>query len=114
MSTWASRGQKDKYNRNRVLARKIRRKKLLMLYGGQCVCCGEWRYEFLGIDHIDGGGNKEREYKGPDKIFREIEKDGLSDKYRVLCNNCNMSIGFYGYCPHQISNDRDFNMAVIV
>jgi hypothetical protein len=20
--------------------------------------------------------------------------------YRVLCHNCNMALGFYGYCPH--------------
>ena len=23
------------------------------------------------------------------------------DKYRLLCHNCNQSMGWYGYCPHQ-------------
>jgi hypothetical protein len=23
------------------------------------------------------------------------------DKYRLLCHNCNMAFGLYGYCPHE-------------
>src|SRR5262245_66611093 len=29
-------------------------------YGGYCWCCGEEDYEFLTIDHPNGGGRKER------------------------------------------------------
>ena len=24
--------------------------------------------------------------------------------YRVLCHNCNTSLGLYGYCPHGVQN----------
>jgi hypothetical protein len=107
------REHKDKYNRNRVLARKIRRKKLLAHYGGLCDCCGEWRYELLSIDHKNGGGNKHRNDIGASNILYEIEKNGFPDDYRILCHNCNMAIAFYGYCPHQITNDKNFDMSLI-
>jgi hypothetical protein len=28
-------------------------------------------------------------------------KNNFPDGFQVLCHNCNMSIGLYGYCPHQ-------------
>jgi hypothetical protein len=32
-------------------------------------------------------------------------KQGLTlDSYRVLCWNCNASLGFFGYCPHNHTN----------
>lgn len=27
-------------------------------------------------------------------------RNGYPKGFRVLCHNCNMAIGFYGYCPH--------------
>lgn len=33
------------------------RKQALDHYGGKCECCGETRYEFLQLDHIDGNGS---------------------------------------------------------
>ena len=46
----------------------FRRKQLrvdaLVAYGGQCACCGEKAYEFLAIDHINGGGLAERRRLG--------------------------------------------------
>ena len=65
-----------------------------------CNCCGEKHLEFLAIDHIHGGGNKHR------KTLKEylpliLKRQNYPKGYRVLCHNCNNSIGFYGYCPHQ-------------
>jgi hypothetical protein len=29
-----------------------------------------------------------------------LARNGFPDGYRVLCHNCNMALGQYGYCPH--------------
>lgn len=81
-------------------------------YGSVCACCGESRYEFLAIDHINGGGNKHRMELGMMvkngigtggggiHFTRWLIKNDFPDGYRVLCHNCNSSLGHYGYCPH--------------
>lgn len=69
----------------------------------KCACCNEGHYEFLVIDHINGGGSKHRKEikkKYPSTYtFLVAQKFPLG--YRVLCYNCNCSLGFYGYCPHK-------------
>jgi hypothetical protein len=77
------------------------REKLFTGYGGKCVCCGENRFEFLALDHVNGGGNKERKTLSTAQIASRAIKDGFPDKFRVLCHNCNCSHGWYGYCPHE-------------
>jgi len=76
------------------------RKEVLKHYGGKCACCGETTYEFLSIDHINGGGRKHRE-----EIYRLIcpwlKKNNYPDGFQVLCFNCNQAKGIYGICPHQ-------------
>jgi len=73
-------------------------------YGGKCECCAETNIEFLAIDHINGNGRKHRlEVANIGSAFyawlkrNKYPKTGL----RVLCHNCNQSLGLYGYCPHQ-------------
>lgn len=68
-----------------------------------CKCCGENHLEFLAIDHINGGGSKERKEikKKYYSIYSYLIKTGFPEGYRVLCHNCNLSLGFYGYCPHE-------------
>ena len=70
-------------------------------YGGKCQCCGEKRFEFLVIDHVNGNGNKERKRISTHQIARKIINSNFPPEYRVLCHNCNMSLGFFGYCPHK-------------
>lgn len=69
-------------------------------YGGACACCGESIYEFLSIDHANGGGTKHRK-SGISKICRWLIKNKFPPEFRVLCHNCNQAIGFHGTCPHQ-------------
>ena len=95
-------GRKDNIN-----YRRRTRKKVMELYGNQCVCCGETTYEFLTLDHIKGKGTKERKrLKGTYAVYLKAIRDFKSNKkealntYRILCWNCNCSIGSYGYCPH--------------
>ena len=82
------------------------RLEVLTAYGGnppRCACCGEGHIEFLGIDHIYGGGHKHRRQIGMGQnLYRWLKANNYPDGYRALCHNCNLSLGFYGYCPHQL------------
>lgn len=74
---------------------------VLNYYGRTCACCGESRYEFLAIDHIHGGGGKHaKETGGGSQMIRWIIKNNYPPMFRVLCHNCNMAFGVYGFCPH--------------
>lgn len=96
-------------NRDRILEReKDRNARLraetLGIYGSKCTCCGELKTEFLVIDHIDGGGSRDRRegvYHGGNSFYRWLKRNGWPKGYRVLCHNCNQSLGVYGYCPHR-------------
>jgi hypothetical protein len=78
---------------------------VIMHYGGdppKCACCDESHYEFLTIDHINGGGEKDRKARGGGTAFyRSLIRDGFPLGLRVLCYNCHLARGFSGYCPHQ-------------
>jgi hypothetical protein len=79
---------------------------VLSHYGARCDCCGETALKFLTLDHVEGGGNDwrrsvrahERHGRG---LYRWIQNHGYPPLFRVLCINCNCSLGYYGYCPHQ-------------
>lgn len=87
------------------LARRNRRIDTIKKLGGKCECCGEERLEFLAIDHIDGLVKRTRNESG-DALVLKVKKSNFSkEQYRVLCHNCNSSIGFYGYCPHKTKKD---------
>ena len=84
------------------------RNDVLVLYGNKCVCCGESFYEFLTLDHINGGGREEsRRLGGTYAVYKRARDLFYSDKeealktYRILCWNCNCAIGNHGYCPHK-------------
>lgn len=78
---------------------------ILLHYGGMCECCGETTLMFLTIDHPNGNGSEERKLIGSgSKFFRWLKAEKMPPHYRVLCFNCNCSIGLYGSCPHQSSN----------
>ncbi len=74
-----------------------------------CGCCSEKTYEFLGLDHIEGGGSKHRKsFSG--SIYVWLKARGFPEGYRVLCHNCNLALGFYGYCPHQVREEDYANI----
>lgn len=99
------------YARNRAKARAAARRRNQEIkrevfdhYGGKCNCCGESMIEFLTIDHIDNDGAAHRRilgYSGRGTAFyRWIKRNGYPGNLRVLCYNCNSSLGHFGYCPH--------------
>lgn len=69
----------------------------------KCACCGETIFEFLSLDHINGTGKKygkKFECQTLTELLNWITKHNFPRDYRILCYNCNCSIGFNGYCPH--------------
>ena len=79
-----------------------RRETVLTHYGGHCACCGEDTYEFLALDHMNGGGEKHRSEVGQGSyMIAWIINNDFPEDFRVLCHNCNQAIGYYGHCPHE-------------
>lgn len=76
------------------------REMVIAHYGGKCECCNENQIQFLAVDHINGGGGQHRKMIGG-KITNFIIKNKFPKGYRILCHNCNMSLGIYGNCPHK-------------
>lgn len=76
-------------------------------YGGYvCACCGITNKEFLSIDHIDGSGPEHREKltgnpRNGQTLYYWLKKNNFPPGFRVLCMNCNFSLGHHGYCPHR-------------
>lgn len=70
-------------------------------YGSKCACCGETEFEFLCIDHVEGGGAQDRKKHNTYQIARRVIELDFPDDYQVLCHNCNLAKGFFGSCPHQ-------------
>lgn len=96
--------------RRRRYARSLRLE-VLVHYGGnppKCGCCDEMHIEFLSIDHINGGGNKQRkEGLYGLRLCVWLKDENYPSGYQVLCHNCNMAKGFYGECPHRRGDGID-------
>jgi hypothetical protein len=98
----------EEKERRRVLHREVtnratRRLKLEVIktYGGACSICGQSQLEFLTLDHSFGdGGVIRKELKG-NSVYKDLKKRGYpkDEGIRVLCWNCNCSLGLYGYVP---------------
>ena len=98
----AQRTYREKNSEVRLRYYKKLRQDVLDAYGRACLCCGESKEEFLTVDHINGGGRKERKRYPGGGFYLSLRKRGFpKDEYRLLCMNCNMSFGRYGYCPHR-------------
>jgi hypothetical protein len=90
---------------DRKFRAKVRLDVLTHYSGGTpiCACCGDTHIEFLAVDHIFGGGTRNGklgiERRGLGRYI-QLRRGGYPKGYRVLCHNCNQSLGLYGYCPH--------------
>ena len=87
--------------RQRTLDAKL---EVIAAYGGRCACCGESHFEFLSVDHINNDGCVERRAGRSHgyTLYRRLKKLGFpKDRYQLLCFNCNLAKGFFGYCPHE-------------
>jgi len=73
----------------------------------KCMCdgCDEYHTEFLSIDHIKGGGTKERRDKinqgqSGGRLAAILIRDNFPKGFQILCHNCNQAKGLFGICPH--------------
>lgn len=67
-----------------------------------CACCGDRNVEFLALHHINNDGSIHRQQLGGLRLRQYLLMTGERPKgLAVMCNNCNSSIGSYGYCPHK-------------
>jgi hypothetical protein len=105
--TYHAKHKEEEREKGRI-RRNLVRWNCLIHYGGEpprCLCCGESNIEFLCIDHINGGGERQRKQIGQGaKIYNWLIKNNYPKGFRVLCANCNQSYGHYGYCPHSESS----------
>ena len=92
------------YRLVRAKRRQLLKQLVMEGYGGtRCACCGETGIAFLTIDHIEGKGRQHRKMiqrKG-ETFYRWLKVHNFPPGYRVLCMNCNCSLAWFGYCPHQ-------------
>lgn len=70
-------------------------------YGKVCACCGESNKIFLSIDHINGGGTKQRK-EMKEKITTWLVRNSFPNGFQTLCFNCNWGKHInHGICPHK-------------
>lgn len=84
------------------------KREVLVKYGGICDCCGETDLKVLSIDHIGNGRPEGRKRHGMN-LYAVLRRSNFPAGYRVLCLNCNMALGFYGYCPHKGVPDKSLS-----
>jgi len=84
------------------LSKNKRKREAFDAYGGPvCVCCKEDEYDFMTIDHINGGGGAHRKEIGNYSIYFWLKKNGYPPGFQVLCFSCNFAKGHFGMCPHE-------------
>jgi primase-polymerase (primpol)-like protein len=93
---------RERRNRQVTERRRQMRAQILETLGARCNCCGETEPAFLTIDHILNDGAKVR-HLHRHKIYRMILEEGCpTDRYQILCWNCNSAKGMLGHCPHSV------------
>lgn len=72
-------------------SRENRKVEILEHYGGAyCSICEVGDVEILTLDHVAGGGTKQRrKFKDGHAIYRWIINNNYPGGFRVLCRNCN-------------------------
>jgi len=89
------RKNKDKISsKKRVFDRQqgvLLREAIMSNLGFECVRCGFSDIRALQIDHINGGGSKERSVRGTQSYYKIILNKIISGStdYQILCANCN-------------------------
>ena len=87
------------------------KKEAMSMYGTVCQCCGEYRIEFLTIDHIDGNGAEHRREisaQGGQSFYIWLRANKYPAGFQVLCFNCNAAKGYFGACPHDKEREEMF------
>jgi len=78
-------------------------------YGNKCDCCGEDNLDYLAVDHIHNDGGRHRKSLGisaGSAFYKWIVDNDFPSFLRLLCHNCNSSLGHLNYCPHKSSDNK--------
>lgn len=70
----------------------------------KCSCpgCKVSDIDILCMDHINNDGAEHRKSLGENYPMLDwIRKNNYPPDFRILCHNCNQSLGLRGYCPHE-------------
>lgn len=92
-STQKHYGRVREYGRVRNQTRRQKlREQLLDALGRKCARCGyDTDVRALQIDHVNGGGCKERkDFPSRDAYYNHILQHAEDGSYQVLCANCNV------------------------
>jgi hypothetical protein len=74
---------------NSAKRRAKQRQAIFDLLGRKCVRCGFDDVRALQVDHINGGGTKERtSLASPHSVYKKVLACG-GEGYQILCANCN-------------------------
>lgn len=104
---WRKRYYAKPENKRKLRAAQIRSKKryrdicramCLTILGNKCAICGESRFPYLSLDHINGHtlpANKRRR-SSTDNYVEALQAGCDLTKFRVLCRNCNMAVYEHG------------------
>ena len=91
--------RRDQERANGRDLRRRNREAAIAAYGGRCVCCGLNVFHYLQLDHIDGGGTKDRlAHWGGGKFFAHLKRIGYPPGLQVLCANCHNAKTYFGGC----------------
>ena len=89
-------GRVARYIKNREMvlanmkAQSLRAKrKVMIMYGGQCMACGEKELATLSIDHIHDDGKKDKKTMGS-AFYRLLARTPKRDDLQCMCLNCNL------------------------
>ena len=73
------------------VAYKLIRAQIFTQYGSGCALCGFSDPRALVLDHLHGGGTKERRQLGVRAMYKRAL--AFPNEYQLLCANCNMIKG---------------------
>ena len=85
----------------RAISHRSTRQRAYDGYEGKCTCCGVSDFEFLCLDHVNGGGGKDRKVRNTWQIAKYVIQNNFPAEVTVLCHNCNLAKGFFVTCHHQ-------------
>lgn len=77
------------------------RSKMISAYGGRCRCCGLSVADYLQLDHVNGGGNKDRQDRKASghRFWAQLRREGYPEGFQLLCANCHHMKSTGRLCP---------------
>jgi hypothetical protein len=89
---------RPKHADEKVRERERLRVEVLAAYGARCSCCGTTYEPHLTLDHVEGGGTRERKERKGTNLYRVARQEGFPPRFQILCWNCNWTKHKHGAC----------------